>query len=355
MFLKSIRLTNFRNQSDVVFEFSPNINIFVGQNGIGKTNLAEAIYYLCFLKSFRTSSEEFVLQKNKNYFNVTGDFGFEEGGNSEVILIYKKGEGKKISQNHKVVNRFSEFIGSHPCVCLTPDDIQISNGSPSGRRKFIDVVISQTSKVYLDSLIRYNKIIKQKNKLLSEFEPKKIDEFLDPWDEELSSYCFEIIRRRKDFLNKISSELSDFYNKLSGGKEEISVSYESSLEFTETQQDIYNELVRKRRIEKARKSAIFGIHRDDVSFKLSGYAARGFASQGQHKTLILALKLAEINFLENEMLESPIAIFDDVFSELDSSRIGEFFKLVGDKTQVFVTTTHEFENLDTEKSSIFRI
>lgn len=355
MFLKSIRLTNFRNQSDVEFEFYPSVNIFVGQNGIGKTNLVEAIYYLCFLKSFRTSNEEFVLQKNKNYFNVTGDFEFEEGGKSEVILIYRKGEGKKISQNHKVVNRFSEFIGSHPCVCLTPEDIQISNGSPSSRRKFIDVVISQTSKVYLDSLIRYNKIIKQKNKLLSQFEPKKIDDFLDPWDEELSSYCFEIIKRRKDFLNKIFIELSEFYNKLSGGKEEISVSYESSLKFAETQQDIYNELVRKRRIEKARRMAIVGIHRDDVSFKLSGYATRGFASQGQHKTLILALKLAEINFLKNEMLESPIAIFDDVFSELDSSRIGEFFKLAGDKTQIFVTTTHQFENLSTKKSSIFRI
>ncbi|MCC7431689.1 DNA replication/repair protein RecF [bacterium] len=349
MFLKQISLTNFRNQQEAKFDFKQGINVFIGKNGQGKTNLAEAIHYLCFLKSFRTSSDEFALKKSEKQFQLTGNFNFKDGSESEVILLYTKNEGKLVSQNHKSVAKFSDFIGSHPCVCLSLEDLAISNGSPSERRKFLDVVISQTSKVYLDSLIRYGKVIKQKNKLLENYENQS--DLLDTWDEELSVYCFEIIKRRREFLKRIIPNLSYFYKKLSGGKEEVTCVYESSLENTETQADIFNELTRKRKIEVAKKTASFGIHRDDLTFKLNGFNAKGFASQGQHKTLILALKLAEIEFMKSEVGEEPITIFDDVFSELDEQRIGEFFGLLSKETQVFVTTT----NLDLFEKEVWKI
>lgn len=349
MILSSVSLRNFRSHTDTSLVFSSGLNYIVGGNGVGKTSVLEAIYYLCTTKSNSSKTDCDAVNFDENEFEIKGIF--KDVTEDKVRVIYSLTENKKSYLiNNKNVSRSSEIIGKFPVVMLTPADHSITLGSPSDRRKFVDSIISQASKTYLNILLDYNKTLRQRSSLLSLLKDKRnsLDyKELDAWTEKLISAGTEIINHRIKFIDHFRDFVKESYSKIMGDDElpEIKYNYFDDSGSSTDIESKFRALIEQVREEELRRAVnLVGPHRDDFIFEINGMNLKTFGSQGQNKTFQAVLRFAQFFYLTEITGKTPIFLLDDVFGELDaarSSKISEYLKEVG---QAFITIT-DFANM----------
>jgi len=319
--------------------FSEKINCFVGNNGAGKTNLLDAIYYLSFTKSYFNSVDQQNIRHGETFFAIHGMFQRNGGLPDQVSCIQKAGTKKQIRINQKDYERISDHIGQFPCVMVSPYDRDLINEGSDIRRKFIDAVISQFDKAYLDNLIRYNRLLEQRNGLLKQFaERRKADRaLLLLLDEQMMAPATNISLKRREFLEGFAPIFKHYFEFISGGKEAVSIEYESQLSTAPYLEVVENAFDK----DQAVRYSTAGIHKDDFIFNLEGYPVKRFGSQGQQKSFAVALKLAQFDFTRDLIKFKPILLFDDIFDKLDPGRVQQIIQLVDNDSfgQVFITDT----------------
>lgn len=340
MYLKKISLINFKNYSEADLEFSDGVNCFAGHNGVGKTNLLDAIHYLTFCKSYFNSIDSQNILRGKDFFIIQGEF--ENNGLSDAIYCSVSLSQRKIfKRNKKEYSRLSEHIGLFPSVMISPEDVNLINEGPRIRRKFIDSVISQFDKHYLDLLIRYNKALEQRDSLLKHFaDSGKFDiHSLEIWDEQLKDSGKVIFKTRKKFLEDFISVFQKYYQIISNDAENVTLDYESQLNNFSFEKLLHDFLIKDR----AAQRSTGGIHKDDLIFKLGEHPIKTFGSQGQQKSYLIALKLAQFEYIKEIKNFSPILLLDDIFDKLDNPRIQSLMQLVSSHHfgQIFITDTDE--------------
>ncbi len=339
MHCRQLSVIQFKNLEELKVNLSPKFNCFAGQNGAGKTNLLDAIYYLSFCKSFTNPVDTQNIQFDKEFFVVQGLYQVN-GQDDTLYCGFKRGQRKVFKRNKKEYERLSDHIGLYPLVLLSPADTRLILGGSEERRKFVDGVIAQYNREYLYKLITYNKALQQRNALLKIFaEKRRFDrESLDIWDEQLVANGAYIYKERSAFFESFLPVFRRYYAFLSGQKEDTDILYDSTLHGADFQQ-LLQESVEKDRI--AQYSTV-GIHKDDLSFLIHNEPVKRFGSQGQQKSFIIALKLAQYAFTKNIKGYNPILLFDDIFDKLDAQRVSQLMQLVSkeDFGQVFVTDTH---------------
>lgn len=335
----SISLTQFKNYSHRSFRFDERIVGICGNNGVGKTNLLDAIHYLCFTKSYFTR-DALNIQNGQQGFRVDGDLETNSKKEKAICILRETGK-KEFSVNESGYEKFSEHIGRYPCVIIAPDDIQIITDGSEERRRFLDALLSQIDKEYLQSLINYNKILAQRNSLLKSFYETghKDLSLLDVLDEQLVKPGNYIFEKRKSFLISFLPHVKERYFEIARQQEEIELHYQSELN-----QATFKELLHlNRQRDIAAQRTTGGIHKDDLVFNLNEQLFKNIASQGQRKSLLFALKLAEMDVLKENKGFAPILLLDDVFEKLDEERISNLLRRVciENDGQVFITDTNE--------------
>lgn len=342
MFLSSINLRNFRKHSYCRIEFTNNINYIVGGNGVGKTSVLEAIYFFSTTKSCMTSSDAEVVKIGENDFDIHGNFhGITD---DDVDVKYSKTENKKTYLlNNKQINKFSDIIGKFPVVLLSPTDHSITQGYPAERRRFVDSVISQASKTYLNILIEYNRILKQRSFLLSRMRENnfKKSKELEAWNEKLVITGVEIIKHRATFIKEFEVYIKQTYQEILSGKE-VPEAYYYFLE-NKSDDDLensFNLLLHQKADDEIRRGInLVGPHKDDFIFKINGTELKIYGSQGQHKTFQTVLRFAEYYYLNDKKGSSPLFLLDDVFGELDSERSNAISNSLARVGQAIITLT----------------
>ena len=341
MWIKELKLNNFRNYENKKIELNENINVFYGENAQGKTNIIEAIFLGSIGKSFRTSKEKELIMFNKEYANV--EINYKKSDREGKIRI-EIGNKKNIFLNDIKLKKVSELLGNINVVIFSPDDINILKGGPQNRRRFLDIMISQLRPNYMHLLNLYLKTIEQRNNYLRQikFENKE-EALLDIWDEKLIEYAAKIYEYRKEFIDKIQKKITKIHKEITQGKEEIKIEYFSD---ASTRQKFINELKSRRKLDIMKGFTTKGIHRDDFSIYINNKEVNIYGSQGQHRTVILSLKLSELQVIFDEIGENPILLLDDFMSELDNKRRINFINSIKD-TQVIITCTEKIslENL----------
>jgi len=344
----TVDIENFRNHTKTTLVCAEGVNAIIGDNGQGKTNIVEAISYLCLTKSFYASGDAVTLKIGAEQFSICGSFESDGGVQRRVEALYVKGPGQKsIFINGIPVETMSAVIGELPVVILSPEQAGITNGAPTERRKFLDLVIAQSSKVYLQELLEYRKILRQRNKILLDAKLARRDcsKILEPWNEALVETGSRLAQRRLLFIREFSRDIIQSYEIVAGKGElpginyEPSVSIESAESIEATKRAFAEELQLKEGEERRLGVTTVGPHRDEVGLSINGINVRKFASQGQHKTMLIALKLAEVAYLKERCVETPILLLDDVFSELDEHRSERLVEQLQGLGQVFVTAT----------------
>ncbi|WP_132794957.1 DNA replication/repair protein RecF [Tenacibaculum skagerrakense] len=345
MYLQKISLVNFKNIESQTFSFEKKINCFVGNNGVGKTNVLDAIYYLSFAKSYFNPVAVQNIKHQQDFFVVEGEY-LVNNRSEKIICSLKKGQKKVLKRNGKIYERFSDHIGQFPLVIISPADRDLIIEGSETRRKFIDGVISQQDKQYLKTLISYNKVLGQRNALLKFFAANRtFDELnLSVYNEQLMLYGREIHEKRKVFLKEFVPIFNEKYQIISNDKEHVSLHYKSQLE------DLSFEELLKRNLEKDKilQYTSVGVHKDDLSFEIGTYPVKKFGSQGQQKSYLIALKLAQFEFIKRQSNITPILLLDDIFDKLDEHRVAQIIELVNKDEfgQIFITDTH-FERTET--------
>lgn len=333
-YLRKINLTNFRCFKQNEFIFQKGFNIILGDNAKGKTSLIEAIYIICMCKSFRTSQESEVIGHNDNFYTIITEF-INDLKVDNVALVNNK-NNKKVSLNGNQYKSLSEHIGYINVVVFSPDDLKIVKGEPKYRRKFLDVNISQSDKEYLRLLSEYNKILKERNELLKQncFNNEENKALLKIYSEVLIVKGKEIINCRKKFINKLNLYVNTEMNNLTKGKETVKICYKPNIEC-----NLYdNEMKKRIDFDISCQSTSIGPHKDDFSILINGYEAISYASQGQQRTISLAVKIALANMFKDDKKDTLI-LLDDVFGELDEHRQYDLFDSLKSNEQVFITTT----------------
>ncbi len=348
MYLKKLELLNFRNYEKAKLEFNPGCNIFYGDNAQGKTNIIEAIFLLCFSKGFRTQSEREIIQFNKAFARIEGHFVFDRHIEQKVIFLYSESEGKSIYLEEKKITRYSVLIGKFPVVLLSPDDYNIISGGPDGRRRLFDMLLSQEDATYLNTLQQYNRILKQRNKILLDFIRQKQYNaaILEPWNKNLIEYGSFVIKFRQAFVSEFCPLLARIYKELNFANESIDFSYRPSIPFQDEKdiQTIFTSILNHNlKYELKRGITLKGPHRDDYDFKIDNNALKTYGSRGQHKSLLVALKLAEFYYLKKKREETPIILLDDLFSDLDRNRERTILAILQNTGQTFVTNAKKLE------------
>lgn len=344
MYIQELSLLNFKNFEHAEFKFSEGLNCFIGNNGAGKTNLMDAIHYLSFCKSFLNPVDAQNIRFDQDFFMIQGKYSRFDSDET-IYCGLKRSQKKIVRRNQKEYRKLSEHIGLIPLIIVTPSDTNLISGGSEDRRRFIDSVISQYDAVYLENLIRYNRALQQRNNLLKQFAGRNSfqPEVLEVWDDQLVKYGQQIHSGRVIFIEKLQPVFQKYYELISGGKETVGLKLQSEL--TENQFDHLLKLsVGKDRMLQYTTS---GIHKDDVDFELADYPIKKFGSQGQKKTYLVALKLAQFDFLKELSGLTPILLLDDIFDKLDKSRVEQIVKLVADDHfgQIFITDTNR-EHLD---------
>ena len=343
MILKRISILNYKNLEQVELDFSPKMNCFIGQNGMGKTNLLDAVYYLSFCKSSANPIDSQNIKHNQDFFVVQGSYLTDEGDPEEVYCGLKRRQKKQFKRNKKEYSKLSDHIGLIPLVMVSPADSELILGGSEERRRFMDVVISQYDREYLSTLIRYNKAMAQRNTLLkAEVEPD--DELMNVWEEMMASAGEVVFRKRNDFINEFIPTFQSFYSYISQDQEVVNLSYESHA----MQGNLLQIIRESRQRDRIMGYSLKGIHKDDLVMQLAEYPIKREGSQGQNKTYLVALKLAQFDFLRRTGSNTtPLLLLDDIFDKLDASRVEQIVKLVsGDKFgQIFITDTNR-DHLD---------
>ena len=339
MILKSLSLLNYKNFDTKSFIFNEKINCIVGNNGIGKTNVLDAIYHLSFGKSYFNPISTQNIRHDEDFFVINGDYDKDEKS-EKVIISLKRGQKKIIKRNGKVYEKFSEHIGLLPLVIISPADRDLIIEGSDTRRKFIDSVISQSDRSYLKHLINYNKILAQRNALLKYFALNHTfnKDTLDVYNTQLTDFGTQIFEKRDAFLKKFIPIFKTRYEAISNGKEDVELIYHSDL-FEADLTSLLNNNINK---DKALQYTSVGIHKDDLHFNIEGHPIKKFGSQGQQKSFLIALKLAQFDFIKAQSGVNPILLLDDIFDKLDEQRVAQIIKLVDDENfgQLFISDTH---------------
>ena len=339
MYLQQLSLVNFKNIASQSFDFQEKINCFVGSNGVGKTNVLDAIYYLSFTKSYFNSVAVQNIKHNESFFMIEGNY-LLNGRKETVVCSLKKGQKKILKRNGKAYDRFSDHIGQFPLVIISPADRDLVTEGSDLRRKFIDGVISQQNKTYLKDLMAYNKVLTQRNALLKYFAANRTFDALNlgVYDDQLSDYGARIYEVRSQFLEEFIPIFNEKYKIISGDKENVNLNYKSQLhDFS--MPDLLKKALDK---DKILQYSTSGIHKDDLNFEIGDYPIKKFGSQGQQKSFLIALKLAQFEFIKQQAKITPILLLDDIFDKLDEKRVAQIIDLVNKDEfgQIFITDTH---------------
>lgn len=337
--LKKLSLLNYKNIAENSFEFESKINAIVGKNGIGKTTILDAIYHLAVGKSYFNPLSTQNIKHGEEFFVIDGVFE-KENRTEQIICSYKKAQKKVLKRNGKIYEKFSEHIGLIPIVIISPSDSDLIIEGSETRRKFIDNVISTFDVTYLNTLINYQKTLQQRNALLKYFALNQVFDAdnLSIYNEQLSEFGQIIFNKRKDFLEKFVPVFQDLYEVISEKAEKVSITYESQL-FQDTLDTLLHQNLQKDRIT---QYTTVGIHKDDILFNISDFPVKKFGSQGQQKSFLIALKLAQFDFIKKHTKTLPILLFDDIFDKLDAFRVQQIVNMVNDDIfgQIFISDTH---------------
>ncbi len=339
MFLKSLFLVNYKNFDSASFDFDIKINCLVGHNGVGKTNVLDSIYHLSFGKSYFNPVTSQNINHQAEFFVIEGNL--EKNGREEHILVSaKRGQSKVIKRNNKPYERFSEHIGFIPAVMISPGDRDLILEGSETRRKFIDGVISQSDQNYLNTLILYNKVVAQRNALLKFFAANsKFDrDTLDIYNRQMHEYGSVLFERRTVFLKDFIPIFDKRYAEITNSNEKVSIEYKSQLQ----EKSLNNLLEENLQKDMALQYTAVGVHKDDLSFEIDGHPIKKFGSQGQQKSFLIALKLAQFDFIKKINNASPILLLDDIFDKLDEQRVAHIVTLVAGNElgQIFISDTH---------------
>ncbi|WP_417429328.1 DNA replication/repair protein RecF [Halpernia sp.] len=338
MVIQKLSLINFKNHSSKSFDFSPQMNCFVGNNGAGKTNILDALHYLSVGKSFLGNTDYNSIKKDEDFFSLEAEIEGQEKTDILKIILPKEAK-KSIKKNDKSYDRLSDHIGYLPSVMISPYDSNLISDSGESRRKFLDAMISQTDSGYLFSLIQYQKTLQQRNALLKDFAKNRYfdNESLEIYNEPLPKFGTEIFLKRKEFLTNLSPFVQDYYKIISGGKEQIKIIYQSDLE----QNNFKNLLAQNLEKDRILTYTSKGIHKDDLVFQMDDFLIKKIGSQGQQKSFLIALKLSQMNRIKNLTGKSPILLLDDIFDKLDDLRVSQLINLVNQEHfgQIFITDT----------------
>lgn len=343
MVLKQIELQNFRLHKNTSLEFSDKLNLIIGGNGQGKTTILEAIYYLCTTKNLNLASESDVVAFGEKHFDAKGKFLDLTENNTRIFYDTLKNK-KNFFLDDKQVSASSNVIGKFPIVTLIQSDHAITQGAPAERRRFVDSVISQASHTYLELLLDYNKVLRQRSSLLSQIKEtryRNLLEQLDAWTDSLISSGAEIIKHRIRFIKEFNVYLHEAYNHIIESFEEPLIEYDSLAELNEENaaEKFRQEINAMREDELRRATNLVGPHRDDFIFSINGLQLKRFGSQGQHKTFQIALRFGQFFFIREKLGKTPIFLMDDVFGELDTYRAGRISEYLAEIGQAFITMT----------------
>ncbi|MEI7509949.1 MAG: DNA replication and repair protein RecF [Flavobacterium sp.] len=339
MFLKKLSLFNYKNISEASYHFDTKINCFVGKNGVGKTNVLDAIYHLAYGKSYFNPLAVQNIKHGEEFFVIDGEFEKVQR-NEQIVSSFKKGQKKILKRNGKPYEKFSDHIGFIPLVIISPADNDLIIEGSETRRKFIDSVISQLDVTYLQELIQYQKIIGQRNALLKYFALNRVFETdtLSIYNEQLNALGQPIFEKRKRFIEEFLPIFNKHHQAITGAAEEVQLVYESHLFEHDTLTLLEENLAKDR----ALQYTSAGIHKDDLAFQIDQYPIKKFGSQGQQKSFLIALKLAQFEFVKKQSGEKPILLFDDIFDKLDETRVSKIIEMVNQEEfgQLFISDTH---------------
>jgi len=350
MIILDIHLQNFRNHADSLLRFGDGINLLLGANGQGKTNVLEAVSYLGLTKSFYASSDLHVLRVGEPSFSLHGHLQ-SDGGVPHAVEITFDGTApqKSVLIDHSAPATMSSVIGRFPVVILSPEHHRITSGSPAERRRFLDLLLSQVSALYLEDIMQYRKVLRQRNRLLHDarWRSGPIEDLLEPWTMNLAQLGARVTVRRRDFVREFAEYVRRTYAFLAGEREEPSIEYCAAEEGTEAESvdeiaHKLREMMKDRWEDELRRGAtMVGPHRDELKLTLNGLSVQQFASQGQQKTFLVSLKMAEQSYLRERRNEQPIMLLDDLFGELDADRCGRILKRLEEDGQCVITATDE--------------
>ena len=339
MFLKKLSLINYKNFESGEFDFDVKINCFVGDNGVGKTNVLDAIYHLAFGKSYFNPQSSQNIKHEEDFFVIEGHFEKKER-TEKIVCALKRGMKKTIKRNGKLYDKLSEHIGLLPLVIISPSDRDLIIEGSDTRRRFMDGVISQANPEYLQSLIKYNKVLSQRNALLKYFAANHTynETTISVYNEQLVAYGEYIHEKRTEFINLFIPLFKEQYISITGGQEKVNLEYQSHL----LKGDFLRLLSNTVEKDKALQYTSTGIHKDDIIFEIEGHPIKKFGSQGQQKSFLIALKFAQFYLIRQQAKTTPILLLDDIFDKLDENRVSHIIKLVDDENfgQIFISDTH---------------
>ncbi|MFN4298113.1 MAG: DNA replication/repair protein RecF [Thermaurantimonas sp.] len=338
LLLLSLNVLNFKNWEEVSLNFSPSINCFLGANGVGKTNLLDAIHYLCTTKSFLTNTDAHAIRHGAEFFMVKGLFE-RSGQEEEILLSLRKNDKKLLRRNDVEYQKLSDHIGLLPVVVISPMDTNLIYEGSEERRKVTDLILSLADTLYLHHLMRYNRLLQQRNTYLKETVPQRkcSSEMLELYNEQMEPLAEYIYTVRRQFWEKTAKWLSKFYSEIAGFTEDISVAYQSDLAQGSLATVLREAIARDMEVLYTSR----GIHKDDIDMRINGYKLKRFGSQGQQKSYLIALKLAMYAVLQEKTGMPPILLFDDIFDKLDRNRTANVIRLVRDMNfgQIFLSDT----------------
>lgn len=343
MILKQLSVINYKNIREATMQLSPNINCLIGSNGMGKTNILDAIFYMSFCKSHTSALDSQIIHHDEDFFVLDAIYDDHQGGEESVYCGMKRGARKHFKRNKKEYKRLSQHIGLIPLVLISPSDTTLIDGGGEARRRMMDMVISQYQPEYMDALTRCNNATQQRNALLKmEAEPDL--SLLELWEEEMAREGERLYMMRKDFVERLAPVFQSIYSEISGCHETVGIEYKSHC-----QRGPLLEVIQRDRIkDRAVGYSLHGVHRDDLEMTIDGYPLRREGSQGQMKTYVISLKLAQFDFLRHTANNTtPLLLLDDIFDKLDASRVEQIVKLVSSDRfgQIFITDTNR-DHLD---------
>ncbi len=335
MYLKKLQLVNFKNHEEATLMFSSAINCLVGENGSGKTNLLDAIYYLSMTKSAFGNTDLMAIKHEAQYFSIIGHF--EDTDEYKVVCSLKQGEKKQLKVNSSLITKTSVHIGRFPVVLIAPDDIAVIKEGSEERRRFFDTTMSQIDAEYLEELIKYNRYLKQRNSLLKQFYEKNYRDLdlLATYSEPLVQCALSISQKRKEFILNFKPLFNSLYNELCNDKEQVTMAYVSYVD-----QPDFEAIFKKQQAEDLRlQRTTVGIHTDDYDFLIGSHPLRKIGSQGQQKSFLVALKLAQFEIIKDYKNSKPILLLDDIFDKLDDARIKQLLTMIANERfgQLFIT------------------
>lgn len=341
VYFAHLQLLHFRNYAELSLDLSPDINCFTGPNGAGKTNVLDALYYLAFTRGFRSNQDRQALQQGESLFFNGADW-VKDDISRKLACNFVKGKGKKVLLNQKAVEKMSDHIGQIPMVAVLPQDTELINGPSEGRRRFLDMLISQYDPAYLQALIRYNRVLSQRNALLRQLGSQGISDpdQLELWDQQMLPLLVQLTTARSRFLHDFQPIFSTYYERIVADGEAPALRHRSQVD-DNSPEGWEALLLEKRNKDEVNQYSSVGIHRDDLVFQINAKSLRNFGSQGQQKTFVIALKLAQYTYLAAQTGYAPILLLDDIFDKLDEHRLRQIAGILQTELpgQIFITDT----------------